>query len=234
MIYMKKISFIRAPIVSTIRRSPFNLLIDHSEKVMACVVQLKEGVGFYLSGDYEKSIEYMEIVSRLEHEADMVKANIRSHIPKSVSIPVDKLYFLMCLKEQDSIADSAQDILTWLNYRKTEIPPNVREIMKEHLNRSIMTVEVLSNAIQHLKLWSEGGFGRDNERGVMKNIIKEVHLKEWESDQLASRTMKEIFSSDSELDPISIWHVSRVVDLIDSLADHAENTADWLRAMLSR
>jgi uncharacterized protein Yka (UPF0111/DUF47 family) len=38
-------------------------------------------------------------VSEIEHEADIIKGNIRNHLPSSILIPVDKGRFLWALRE---------------------------------------------------------------------------------------------------------------------------------------
>ena len=43
---------------------------------------------------------------------------------------------------------------------------------------------------------------------------------------------QKIFSM--ETDPVAIFHVVRLVEIISSVADHAENAGDMMRAMISR
>ncbi len=37
-----------------------------------------------------------------------------------------------------------------------------------------------------------------------------------------------------EMDPITVFHMIRVAEYIGSIADHAENAGDMMRAMIAR
>jgi uncharacterized protein Yka (UPF0111/DUF47 family) len=39
---------------------------------------------------------------------------------------------------------------------------------------------------------------------------------------------------EKELDPISIFHLVKVVDIIAQIANHAENAGDRIRAMIAK
>ena len=49
-------------------------------------------------------------IDRLEHEADQIKHEIRSHTPKRFMMALDRRTILEILDYQDSIADITQDI----------------------------------------------------------------------------------------------------------------------------
>ncbi|MCD6108636.1 MAG: DUF47 family protein, partial [Thermoplasmata archaeon] len=45
---------------------------------------------------------------------------------------------------------------------------------------------------------------------------------------------KNIYKLEKKLKPMDIYHLLKIADWIDDIADHAENVADWLRAMIAR
>lgn len=45
---------------------------------------------------------------------------------------------------------------------------------------------------------------------------------------------KEIYKMESELKPMDMYHLLKITDWTDDIADHAENVADWLRAMVAK
>ncbi|RLF39180.1 MAG: DUF47 domain-containing protein, partial [Thermoplasmata archaeon] len=88
----------RVPIADAIRRkSPFARLLEHMEKVKECMDVVREGLIRYYNGEYEGFSEVAEKVSKLEHEADLIKGNIRAHLPRTILMPVDKGQFLWLL-----------------------------------------------------------------------------------------------------------------------------------------
>ena len=87
----------RAPIVDTLRKkSPFDRLLEHMGKVRECINILGEGLIHYYNEDYKGFSELAKKVSELEHEADIIKGNIRNHLPTTLLFPVDKGKFLWC------------------------------------------------------------------------------------------------------------------------------------------
>ena len=85
----------RAPVSNAFRRkSPFRQLLLHMKKVRKCIDTIEEGLVKYYKGDYKSFSDLTERVSKIEHEADLIKRNIRNHLPKTVFMPVDKGKFL--------------------------------------------------------------------------------------------------------------------------------------------
>jgi len=55
---------------------------------------------------------------------------------------------------------------------------------------------------------------------------------EHEADKREYALIKNIFKN--EKDPITLQHLVKLTEIIGKIADHAENTADMMRAMLSK
>jgi uncharacterized protein Yka (UPF0111/DUF47 family) len=45
---------------------------------------------------------------------------------------------------------------------------------------------------------------------------------------------KGIYKLEKKLDPMDAYHLLKIADWVDDIADHAENVADWLRAMIAK
>ena len=73
----------------------------------------------------EKIEKLVADLSRMEHEADLTKNDIRNHFPKSLFLPIDRAHFLEILSVQDSIADKAEDIGILLTLRPLESFRNI-------------------------------------------------------------------------------------------------------------
>ncbi len=224
----------RAPIGNTFRKkSPFAGLLEHMNKVKECISILRDAVIKYVDGDFESFREVPEKVSKLEHQADLIKGNIRAHLPRSILMPVDKRYFLWVLREEDAILDHAENLAQLLGLRYTKIPIKLKEDFKEHMNLVAETVEEMEKAVENIKDLVETGFS-GREREETKKIIHNVHKKEWEADQKRYKITEKIYSLEKELPPMDEYHLLKMVDWIDDIADHAENVADWLRAIVAK
>jgi hypothetical protein len=224
----------RAPIKDVFRRkSPFVGLLEHMSKVKECIALLEEGFVRYVDGDVKDFDRIAERVSVLEHEADIIKGNIRAHLPRSILMPVDKRYFLWILREQDAVLDHAENLSQMLFLRHTKIPIKLKEDYKDHMRLVTATVEEMEKAVENIKDLTETGFA-EREREETKKFIGRVHKKEWEADQIRYRITEKIYKMESTLSPMDTYHLLKMVDWIDDIADHAENVADWLRAIIAK
>ena len=225
---------IRAPVGDTYRKkSPFTGLLEHMNKVKECISLLQEGVLKYIDGDYEYFHELAEKVEKLEHEADLIKGNIRAHLPSSVLMSVDKRYFLWVLREEDAILDNAENLARMLDMRQTKIPIRLKEDFKAHMILVAETVKEMEKAVQNIKDLIETVFS-GKEREETKTYIKNIHKKEWEADQKRYEITEKIYKMENSLSPMDEYHLLKMVDWIDDIADHAENVADWLRAIIAK
>jgi predicted phosphate transport protein (TIGR00153 family) len=229
----KESKHMRMPVVNTLRRSPFEGLYLHSEKVKECIATLEEALRAYCDEDYEKFHVQSRKVIELEGEADQIKGNIRNHLPRFIFMPVDKADFLMLLREEDQILDYAEDTAVWLDFRHTPIPDSIKGDFMAHADKVVECVDVLQKAMENVRDLLETSFAR-KEREQTKKLIHEIHQKEYEADLLERQLTKKIFALEKELDPISIFHLVKVVDIIAQIANHAENAGDRIRAMIAK
>jgi len=225
---------IRTPVKDTYRKkSPFTGLLEHMNKVKEGIILLREGVLHYIDGDYEGFHKLAEKLDTIEHEADLIKGNIRAHLPSSVLMSVDKRYFLWVLREEDAILDHAENLARMLDMRPTKIPIRLKEDFKAHMGLVAETVEEMEKAVENIKHLTETVFS-GKERDETKAYIKNVHQKEWEADQKRYEITEKIYKMENDLSPMDEYHLLKMVDWIDDIADHAENVADWLRAIIAK
>ena len=222
----------RTPILQTLRKSPFAGLQIHFKYVKLGINALEKTVKYYLHQDYTNFKKYAEKVYKYEQQADQMKGNIRNHLPKFIFIPIDKRDFLELLKESDAILDSAEDIAVLMDMRKTKEPNEMKSNFQAVMKRAIETVETLVQAMEMFKIMLETSFGGKTRQDI-KNVIHDIHKLEHESDLIEKKISKQLFN-DKNLDSISTIHLLKIIDRIGCIADHAENAADKIRAMLAK
>lgn len=229
----KETKHMRMPVGNTLRKSPFEGLYLHAEKVKECIATLDEALRAYCEGNYDKFNTLTKKVVELEGEADQIKGNIRNHLPRFIFMPVDKADFLMLLREEDKILDYAEDTAIWLDFRHTSIPESIKDDFMAHADKVVECVDVLQKAMQNVRDLLETSFSK-KEREQTKILIRQIHRKEYEADLLERELTKKIFALESELDPVSIFHLVKVVDIIAQIANAAENAGDRIRAMIAK
>ena len=225
--------YIRTPLATSWRRSPFEGLMEHAHLVRECMVPLREAVEAYKAGDMERYETAARGVMEKEHEADIIKSRVRNNLPKAVFMPVDKSTFLMLLREEDAILDYAEDVVVWLGMRKTVIPDDLKKSVMEFFGEVEATVKAYEEGMAHISDLVKSSFSKKEGERV-KEHIKDVHEREYRADKLNHALSKEIFSREEELGPVGVYHLLKAVNLMDQIANHAENAVDRLRAMISR
>ena len=67
----------RAPIMGTLRKDPFDKLIEHAKVVRECTETMQNAIEAYFNGDFESFEKYRNAVRENENRADNIKRNIR-------------------------------------------------------------------------------------------------------------------------------------------------------------
>jgi len=212
-------------------KSPFEPLYQHMLKVKACVDLVRPLIDALLKGEEEKIKEVARKIFKAEHKADLVKKEIRNRLPKSIFLPVARGDILRFLKEQDNIADSAEDLAALLMLRKTTVPEELREELKDFVNKVLETYEMAMTVSSEIKVLAETSFGGVEAHKVME-LIEQVKLKEWEADKAQMSVARKMFSIEKKLDPVSVMMWMHIFRELGSLANHAENAGDQMRMML--
>lgn len=231
---VEKKDHFRAPVSYIFRRKlPFDQLLAHMEKIRECIDILGEGLLRYYKGDYKGFSEIAENVSKLEHEADLIKGNLRNHLPRSLFMPVDKGKFLWALREQDAILDHAENLAVMLDMRHTKIPEELQDGFIDHAKLVMKTVKAMEDAVENIRDLVETGFVK-REREQTKELIHKVHGFEWKADRKKYEITDGIYKLEKKLNPMDVYHLLKIADWVDDIADHAENVADWLRSMIAK
>jgi len=211
--------------------SPFEALQEHAEMVKECGWVFQQAVECYVSDQCEEFEALRQEVSKLESQADAIKRRIRGHIPKGTRMPVTKFELFLYVREQDKVLDSVQDALDWLSYRAK---PTIQEELQKDLfilvDSVIEPMEDLSRMIAEARKYFDSY--SEKQRRSVKDIIHNLRKREHEADKVEDEMKLKLFTI--EKDPIALFHMVRLSEIIGSIADHAENAGDMMRAMIAR
>ena len=215
---------------SLFRESPFENLQKHADKVKECAHLFKDAAVCHIGEDCEEFDMLTEKVSELEHQADEIKRNIRNHLPKGILMPVDKFQFLQYLREQDKVLDEVEEALFWLSFRPRSVPDEVSADIHALVEAVIPPIEVLSDLVAMATKFFKTKSSELREQ--MKALIREIRRYEGEADELERQLKYKLFSIIE--DPLAVFHLIRLVEIIGDIADHAQNASDRMRAMIAK
>jgi predicted phosphate transport protein (TIGR00153 family) len=124
-----------------------------------------------------------------------------------------------------------EDALDWISYRpEPGIPEELKKDFFLLVDAVIDPIEELSKMVGEARVYFKNF--SENQRVVVKDIIHTIRRQEHEADKIEHLIKHKVFST--EADPDAIFHMIRLVEIIGSIADHAENAGDMMRAMISR
>jgi predicted phosphate transport protein (TIGR00153 family) len=201
--------------------SPFEGLLEHAEKIKECVWAFQQAIECHITDQCESFEEFRKDVDNFESQADAIKRRIRGHLPKGTLMPVDKFELFRYLHEQDKVLDAVEDALDWISFRSDPGIPNAL-----HKDFFLLIDAVIDPVEEMCRMVSEArkyftNFS-EKQRRLVKDIIHTLRQQEHEADKVEDAIK------------VTIFHMIRLAETIGSVADHAENAGDMMRAMLAR
>jgi predicted phosphate transport protein (TIGR00153 family) len=211
--------------------SPFDGLQEHAEKVRECAWTFQQAVECHISDRCERFEELREEIINMESEADAIKRRIRGHIPKGTIMPVDKFQLFRYLREQDSVLDAVEDALDWISYRiEPGIPTELQKDFLIFIDAVIDPIDELGRMVQEARKYFKNY--SEEQRGLVKEIIRSLRKQEHNADKFEDIIKQKALNM--KTDPVTVFHMVRLAETIGSIADHAENAGDMMRAMVAK
>lgn len=221
----------RLPFFSMFVTSPFEGIQEHAEKVKECAWSFQQAIECYVSSKCQRFEDLRQEVSQTEREADSIKRRIRGHLPIGTWMPVSKFQLFRYLREQDGVLDALEDALDWISYRAEKgIPSEVEKSFLLLVDAVIDPIEELDRMVKEARAYFKTY--NEEKRTLVKDIIRNLRQMEHEADKIEDTVKRIIFNHCT--DAVTVFHMVRLAEIIGSIADHAENAGDMMRAMLAK
>jgi len=213
-------------------RSPIGPMQEHIRVAVACASQVTPLIEAMVIGDDDAIAAARSEIDRLEHEADELKHEIRSNMPRRLLLAMERRDMLDILDCQDSIADTAQDIAELVDQRRMHLPQPLATPFRNLTSRVIAACEQGQTIINELDELVETGFG-EREVARIDSMISELGRIETETDVLSDQAARALFSMEAELGVSTVyWH--QLILWIADLADYAERVGNRLRLLIAQ
>ena len=221
----------RIPFISLFMTSPFDGLQEHAEKVKECAWTFQQAIECHITDQCEKFEEFRLEVDKLESEADSIKRRIRGHLPKGTLMPADKFQLFRYLREQDKVLDAVEEALDWLSFRSE---PGIPEALEKDF---FLLVDAVMDPVEEmcrLVLETRKYFRSysEKQRKIVKDIVHTIRRQEHDADKVEDGIKEKLLNM--QIEAVTIFHMIRLAETIGSIADHAENAGDMVRAMIAR
>lgn len=213
--------------------SPIRPIEQHMSEVHHCAKQLYPFFEAVLQQDWEAAESIKVKINTLEKAADLIKRDLRLHLPTGLFLPVSRTDLLELLSAQDRIANKADDIASLIVSRRMIIPKPLTDLFMSFLSRSLDASKQACKAINELDELLESGF-RGNEVKIVEDMIMKLDEIEHDSDDQLADIRHRIFELERGLSAIDVIFLYKLVQWIGDLADHAQTVGGRLQILIAR
>ncbi len=212
-------------------RSPIGPMQEHMRASATCAREILPLIEAMAAGDDQAIQKCRADIDRLEHEADTIKNEIRSHLPRRLMLAMERRDMLEILDAQDSIADVTQDIAELADQRGMHLPDALVVPIRALAVRVVEACDHGEKIVNELDELVETGFaGRESSR--VEAMIDELGRIESATDQLQDQACRALFAIEDELGVATVyWH--QVILWIADMADYAERVGNRLRLLIA-
>jgi predicted phosphate transport protein (TIGR00153 family) len=213
--------------------SPIKPIEQHIRKAHQCAKQLYPFFEAVLKKDWTTANNIKNKIITMEKEADLIKRDLRLHLPTGLFLPVSRTDLLELLSAQDRIANKAEDIAGLIVSRKMTIPKALEPLFMPFLSRCLDASKQACKAINELDELLETGF-RGSEVKIVEEMILKLDEIEHDSDEQLAALRHRIFELEENLSAIDIMFLYKLVQWIGDLADHAQTVGGRLQILIAR
>jgi len=221
------------PLSNMFGQSPIKPMEQHMAVAVDTARQLTNFFDAVINNNWTQAEKVQKQIGILENEADALKKTLRLHLPKSLFLPVPRGDLLELLTMQDKIANRAKDISGIMLGRQMSIPKIMEEPMRGFVQSAIATAEQALVAINELHDLLETGFS-GRELHIVEKLIEELDALEKTSDGIEISIRASLFKLETELAPVDVMFLYKVIDWVGDLADRAQAVGSRLQLLLAR
>jgi hypothetical protein len=212
-------------------KSPFAPLQTHMDKVSACVGQLPTLFDAWLKGEAALAIQIAEKILELEKEADLTKEGIRTHLPKSLFLPVDRTALFDILSLQEQIAGLAEAIAHHAMIPDMRLSVSLQSGFSLLPQRNLETFWRAQQVVRELDGLLESSFG-GLEAEKVKGMIDHIAFLEQEACEEFRVFVKALYAAAPAL-PYQTFHWTfRLIEKIGCLSRLSKQLGNRIRLLL--
>lgn len=214
-------------------QSPISPLQEHmycAYQSIKNLVPLFEGMN---EADQNKIETAANVLIQGEHEADILKKELRHNLPKGLFMPIDRRDLLDVLLMQDQIANQGKAIARLITGRQMVLPQGMQALFSKFVDKSILTVRYALDVINELDGLLASGF-RGREVDYVEDMLTKLGSVESEVDTMQNALKAALYKLEDELRPTDVMFTYRLIDWVGCVADDAEKVGSRLQLMLAR
>ncbi len=216
-----------------IRKSPFGPIKAHMQVSTNSVDELLRFIEFVIASDWSGATQSRKLISDLENQADELKAETRSLLPKSIFFAVPREDMLDLIKLADDIPNTVKDISGLMIGRNMEIPSSVHQSFQNFILEAKEIIYAAAEAVDHIDELFQFSFG-GKAADKMQLLVENLDSLENKNDQTEITLRAELFQIEKDLPPVDVMFLYDVINKIGELSDRAEQVGHRISLIASR
>ena len=216
-----------------IKKSPFGPIKAHMEVSKNSTEELINFLESAVNSDWNKATESRKVISQLENEADVLKAETRGLLTKSLFLAVPREDILDLIRLADDIPNTVKDISGLMIGRQMEIPAEIATSFMLFAKESASITNAAGEAVDHIDELVQFSFG-GNAADKMQDLITKLDLLENKNDQTEVTLRAELFAIEKDLPPVNVMFLYDIINKIGELSDRSQQLGHRISLIASR
>lgn len=212
--------------------SPVMPLQEHMDVCYQAAKELIQLFEHAMAERWEQVAESRAKIVELERRADDLKSKIRSHLPKSLFMPVPREDLLDLCMVQDAVANRARNVSGLVIGRQMLVPREIQEDFLAYVTRNVNAAKVARKSIRELDELFETGF-RGAEADFVTSLVQRLDEIEKETDEMQVKVRAALFGIEKSLHPVDVMFLYHVIDLVAEVGNTAQRIGRRLEILLS-
>ena len=212
--------------------SPVLPLERHVKLAYEATRELRAFFDAVVTEDWVAAGTLRDEITRLEHEADDLKKEIRMHLPRSLFMPVPREDLLKLLLVQDRVANRARDVASLVMSRKMKIPNEISAEFIDFVERNVDAASQACKSVRELDELFTTGF-RGAEAKLVESMLHQLDDIETDTDEREYALRSSLFTIEKSLDPVDAVFLYKVIDMTGDISKLAERVGRRLELLLS-
>jgi uncharacterized protein len=214
-------------------RSPIAPMQEHMKLACQCARELPAFFELTFTGDWDAARRQVELISKLESDADRIKSEIRKSLPRGLFLPVSRSDLLELLHIQDKIPNMTKDISGLMFGRHMTFPASMAQSVREYVVEAVSTTDLALQALEELDELIISGFS-GSEIEQITRMVEGLDQAEHQTDLKQIEVRNLLLALEKELNPVDVMFMYRIIDWIGDISDDAQTVGNRLLYLIAR
>lgn len=202
------------------------------EKAHSAVGLLGDFMQSCFDEQWDEAAGQHDAIARAEQDADEIKRDIRTHLPRSIFLPFARSDLLELLRLQDRLANRCRHIAHLMITRHKPVPEDLRAPLKDFHAAILEATAQARKIINELDELLETGFrGREAER--VEKLVAELDKCEIACMARETALRTRLYELEESLAPVDVLFLDKLADELTTIMNAAHRIGGQLLQMMA-